>query len=149
MTDWPLHRGDFEHMIPHAGAMCLLARVLRSDEQSIVCEADGHMDPANPLRNAVGLPVTAGVEYAAQAMALHAALQRDGGGPVQGGVIAVLSDVRWRADRLDDVAAPLRVEAKLLAGTSGGRQYEFSVGRAGDEPLICGTVTVAFSAHSS
>jgi predicted hotdog family 3-hydroxylacyl-ACP dehydratase len=142
---WPLDHADFEHLLPHAGAMCLLARVVACDATIIRCEANNHADPANPLRNARGLPVTAGVEYAAQAMALHAALQNEGGGPIQSGAIAVLSDVRWSTDFLHDVAGPLSVEATLLAATGGGRQYSFAVGPRGAEPLITGAVVVAFA----
>lgn len=139
----PLTRREFEHLIPHAGAMCLLARVVEVDPQRIRCEADSHRDPSNPLRNGRGLPITAGIEYAAQAMALHAAVGRDEGGEVQGGSIAVLTDISWRADRLDNVEGPLNVEATLLAGTGSGKQYSFAVGAAGAAPLISGVVIVA------
>ncbi len=142
----PLHRTDFEHLIPHAGEMCLLARVVACDETTVRCEADNHRDGANPLRNGQGLPASAGIEYAAQAMALHAALgSADGGGAIQSGAIAVLSDVRWTADFLDGIDGPLSVEATLLAGTGGGRQYSFAVGPRGGEALISGTVVVAFT----
>jgi predicted hotdog family 3-hydroxylacyl-ACP dehydratase len=145
MSGLPLHRSDFEHLIPHAGAMCLLSRVVACDAESIRCEADNHADIANPLRNAHGLPVTAGIEYAAQGMALHAALQRDGGGAIQGGAIAVLSDVAWTIERLDAITGPLSVEATLLAGTAGGRQYRFAVGPGSGDPVLSGVMIVAFS----
>jgi predicted hotdog family 3-hydroxylacyl-ACP dehydratase len=142
---FPLDRSDFEHLIPHADEMCLLARVVACDETSIRCEADNHGDRANPLRNARGLPASAGIEYAAQAMALHAALQRDGSGAIQSGAIAVLSNIEWTADFLDGVEGPLSVEATLLAGTGGGRQYSFAVGPRGAAAVITGTVVVAFT----
>lgn len=142
---FPLHRSDFEHLIPHAGEMCLLARVVACDETTIGCEADNHTDAGNPLRNARGLPASAGIEYAAQAMALHAALQREGGGAIQSGAIAVLSNVVWKSDFLDGAGGPLSVQATLLAGTGGGRQYSFEVGQRGADPLITGTVVVAFT----
>ncbi len=141
--DLPSGSGEIGQMIPHAGAMCLLARVVASDAQSIRCEADSHADTANPLRNVRGLPVTAGIEYAAQAVALHAALQRESGGGVQSGALAVLSDVAWTVEQLDQLAGPLTVEAILIAGTAGGRQYSFSVGGAGGEPVLAGVMIVA------
>lgn len=140
----PLHRPDFEALIPHAGAMCLLARVIAVDALMIQCEADSHVDLANPLRNAGGLPVAAGIEYAAQAVALHAALQSEDNGPPKEGSLAVLSDVSWRVDRLDDVAGPLAVRATLLAGTSGGRQYSFEVG-AREGSLLSGVLIIALN----
>lgn len=60
--------------VPHQGRMCLLERVLAWDETHIVCEAIGHADPAHPLRDAGRLGAAIGVEYAAQAMAVHGAL---------------------------------------------------------------------------
>ena len=139
-----LERAAFAHLIPHAGAMCLLARVVEMDAGFIRCEAESHLDPHNPLRNDHGLPMSAGIEYAAQSMALHAALEREGAGPVQGGAIAVLSDVIWKSDWLDAIEGVLSIEAKLLAASGQGRQYNFSVGPVGGEPAICGTLIVAF-----
>lgn len=141
--DLPLERQNFEHLIPHAGAMCLLARVTASDLKTIRCEADNHNDPANPLRNARGLPVSAGIEYAAQAVALHAALEREGGGPVQSGALAVLSGIEWSVDFLDALKGPLLVEATLLAGTPGGRQYDFSVSACDGVSVLSGVMIVA------
>lgn len=142
----PLHRADFEHLLPHKGEMCLLARVVACDETTICCEADNHADLGNPLRNARGLPASAGIEYAAQAMALHAALASAGGsGAIQSGAIAVLSNVQWADDFLDGVDGAISVEATLLAGTGGGRQYSFAVGPRDAAPLITGTVVVAFT----
>lgn len=145
MAGLPLHRSDFQHLIPHAGAMCLLSHVVACDAESIRCDADSHTDVANPLRNAHGLPVTAGIEYAAQATALHAALQREGGGVIQGGAIAVLSDVSWSTERLDTITGALNVEATLLAGTAGGRQYRFAVGPRDGAPVLIGVLIVAFN----
>jgi predicted hotdog family 3-hydroxylacyl-ACP dehydratase len=141
----PRDRQEIEALIPHAGAMCLLARVLSADDQTIVCEADGHRDPTNPLRNERGLPVSAGIEYAAQAVAIHGSLQRDVDAPVQSGSLAVLSDVRWSVDRLDEVADPLAVRATLLSGTAGGKQYSFEVSAGAGEPLVQGTLIIALS----
>ncbi|HRE42599.1 MAG TPA: hypothetical protein PKY87_01355 [Terricaulis sp.] len=137
-----LDRDAIARLIPHAGAMCLLARVITHDATSITCEADSHRDSENPLRNAAGLPVSAGIEYAAQAIALHAAL-RKAGGPAGRGFLAVLSDVRWNRERLDDLPAPLLIQADLLADTGGGLQYRFSVGVAGESPAIEGVQVVA------
>lgn len=143
MTSSPvLDRNAIARLIPHQGAMCLLARVVAYDLQSITCEADSHRDPANPLRADEMLPASAGVEYAAQAIALHAALRKEGGGPAGRGFLAVLSDVRWCRHRFDDESGPLRVHAELLADTGGGLQYRFSVGPE-DAPVVEGTQVIA------
>ena len=60
--------------IPHHGSMCLLHAVSQWDERRIVCEALSHVDPDNPLRAQGRLGAANGVEYAAQAMAVHGGL---------------------------------------------------------------------------
>ena len=57
--------------LPHAGRMCLLERLESWDGDSIICIATSHRDTDNPLRSGGHLHAVAGVEYAAQAMALH------------------------------------------------------------------------------
>ncbi len=138
-----LDQSAIARLIPHQGAMCLLARVVAHDGASITCEAVNHADPSNPLRNAGGLPVTAGIEYAAQAIALHAALRKQGGAPAGRGYLAVLSDVRWREERLDHLPGPLLIQAELLADTGGGLQYRFTVATPGQPPAIEGTQVIA------
>lgn len=135
-------RDAISRLIPHDGAMCLLARVTAHDGVSIACEAVSHIDLANPLRNASGLPASAGIEYAAQAIALHAALRKPEGGPAGRGFLAVLSDVRWSRERLDDLPEPLLIRAELLADTGGGLQYRFEVGPV-DAPVLEGTQVIA------
>ena len=60
--------------LPHAGRMCLLERVETWDGESITCIASSHRDADNPLRANGRLHAVCGVEYAAQAMALHGSL---------------------------------------------------------------------------
>jgi predicted hotdog family 3-hydroxylacyl-ACP dehydratase len=60
--------------LPHAGRMCLLERLESWDGDSITCIATSHRDADNPLRRGGRLHAVAGVEYAAQAMALHGSL---------------------------------------------------------------------------
>jgi predicted hotdog family 3-hydroxylacyl-ACP dehydratase len=60
--------------IPHQGDMCLLDAVHEWDEQSARCSASSHRAPNNPLRHNGRLGAACSIEYAAQAMAVHAAL---------------------------------------------------------------------------
>ncbi len=62
-------------LVPHAGAMCLLESVVQYDDQSICCETSSHLGAHNPLRYKGRLSSLCGIEYAAQAMALHGALK--------------------------------------------------------------------------
>ncbi|WP_420478899.1 hypothetical protein [Brevundimonas sp. FT23028] len=138
--------GEILHrLVPHAGAMRLLARVLSFDDDAILCEAESHAAPDNPLRSHDRLPITAGIEYAAQAASIHSGLVGGGGEPGRGGTLAVLTDVTWRVDRLDDVPGPLRVRAEQLARTAAALQYAFSVRTVGDESLIDGVLMIALA----
>ena len=66
-----LNKTEIAALIPHSGAMCLLDEVASWDATHIRCVARTHRDPQNPLRNGVRVPVLCGIEYAAQAMAVH------------------------------------------------------------------------------
>jgi len=131
-------------LIPHAGRMCLLRQVAAWDQRQILCLAQSHRDADNPLRSAGVLPITAAIEYAAQAMAVHGALVEPRGTPRRG-YLAVLSQVRWSVARFDDCAAPLEVRAVKQTAISGGTSYSFCVSAAGSV-LVEGTVVVAFEA---
>ena len=146
MSDVPttLDRDRIRALIPHAGAMCLLDRVDGWDAGSIVCGADSHRAPDNPLRAGGVLPIEAGIEYAAQAMAVHGGLM-DGGGPPRRGYVAVLNRVQWSTARLDEVPGALRITAWSLQAGDDGRQYAFRID-AGETVLIEGEALVMLEA---
>jgi predicted hotdog family 3-hydroxylacyl-ACP dehydratase len=72
--DVPIDVERIRELVPHAGKMCLLERVVDCDTASIRCETRSHLDRANPLRRNGHLSSVCAIEYAAQAMALHGAL---------------------------------------------------------------------------
>jgi len=127
-------------LVPHAGAMCLLHEVLQADADSIRARAVSHRDPANPLREGGVLPALCGVEYAAQAMAVHGALQ-GGLGPRRPGMLAAVRDVELAVQRLDDIAEDLVIEAHCLLHEGGRLLYRFEV-RANNRELLQGRATV-------
>ena len=130
-------------MIPHQGAMCLLGAVIRHDTETILCAATSHRDATNPLRREAVLPAIAGLEYAAQAMALHGALL-DGGGQ-KPGFLSAVRGLSIAVARLDDIEAPLEVSATAMLRESGGLIYSFRVAAAG-ATLLEGQATVMLPA---
>ena len=74
----PLTRQQIAGLIPHRGEMCLLDRVVNWDERSIEATAWRHHDPRNPMLDEGELKSVCLVEYAAQAAAVHAALNQSG-----------------------------------------------------------------------
>lgn len=134
--------------IPHQGSMCLLDAVREWSGEAITCTASSHTDPANPLRADGRLGAANGIEYAAQAMAIHGALlagdDNEGSQPRQGYLTSVRS-VTLHVDRLDDLSGPLEVQAERLSGDANNILYQFSVGHAG-RCLLAGRAAVVLDA---
>jgi predicted hotdog family 3-hydroxylacyl-ACP dehydratase len=136
-----LGRAEIAAMIPHAGAMCLLDTVLFYDKEAIRACASSHRDPNNPLARDGMLPVLAGLEYGAQAMAVHGRLTGAVGERPRTGYIAGVRELSWSRGRLDDLTADLIIEAEKLAGEGSGVIYRFSIA-AGGPPIMTGRATV-------
>jgi len=134
-------RAAITEMIPHAGAMCLLDGVLFWDADRIRCLSGTHRDPRNPLRVAGELPALCGIEYAAQAMAIHGRLAGDIERRPKAGYLASLREVRCRRARLDELPGDLIVEADRLMGEESHVMYGFRVW-IGDVELLSGRATV-------
>jgi predicted hotdog family 3-hydroxylacyl-ACP dehydratase len=117
--------------IPHHGDMCLLDAVVEWSDAAIACRAVSHADPANPLRADGRLGAATGIEYAAQAMAVHGALLAGDDAPPRQGYLTSVRSVTLHAERLDDVAGPLDVRAERLSGDANHILYQFSVDHAG------------------
>jgi predicted hotdog family 3-hydroxylacyl-ACP dehydratase len=129
-------------LIPHAGSMCLLDRVMHHSEQAIECSTGTHRDLNNPLRRAGQLSALHLAEYAAQAMAAHGALVTDGN--AQPGMLAALRDIRLQVERIDMIEAELIVRATRRLAQREGSLYDFSV--HSDGRLLCeGRIAIAFT----
>ena len=128
-------------MIPHAGAMCLLDGVLFWDAERIECMSQTHRDPHNPLRSQGQLPALCGIEYAAQAMAIHGRLARTLESAPRAGYLASLREVVCRAGRLDDLEGDLVVGAERLMGEESRVIYRFEV-RVGETDVLRGRAAV-------
>ena len=138
-------REAIAEMIPHAGAMCLLEGVLAWDADRIRCQSGTHRDPRNPLRVDGDLPALCGIEYAAQAMAIHGKLAGNLGHKPKAGYLASLRDVRCRGGLLDELAGDLIVEAERLMGEESHVMYGFRVW-IGEVELLSGRATVVLDA---
>lgn len=132
--------------IPHQGSMCLLDAVLAWDSGQIHCRASSHRQPDNPLRAAARLGAACGIEYAAQAMAVHGALLAPAGAPPRPGYLASVRSVQLAVDRLDDLAQDLDIVAERLSGDENNILYHFRVEYAGDL-LLSGRAAVMLVAQ--
>jgi predicted hotdog family 3-hydroxylacyl-ACP dehydratase len=126
--------------------MCLLDEVLEWDAGRIRCRASSHRAQNNPLRAHGRLGAACGVEYAAQAMAIHGALLAEAtavAGP-RVGYLASVRSVSLFAERLDDVQSDLIATASRMTSDSATVLYEFSVGSA-ERILLNGRATIVFA----
>ncbi len=128
-------------LLPHAGSMLLLERVVQWDADSIHCRASSHRDLENPLAIDGALDAACGVEYAAQAMAIHGGLLAAGAARPTSGYLASLRALTLHCQRLDRLAEDLDITAVRLVGDRAHVSYQFSVDCAG-RTLMEGRATV-------
>ena len=105
--------------------MVLLDRVDSWNENEITCATMSHLRSDNPLRRGASLPVLCGIEYGAQAMAVHGALVTQGG--ARRGMLASLRNVQCHVDRLDMNPGELMVEAQAVFGGTDRFIYTFTL----------------------
>ena len=112
--------------------MCLLDSVETWDDTTISCRTSTHRDQRNPLRARGRLTVSAGLEYAAQAMGAHVGLlDRDRRTENQIGYIGSVRDVTFWVNRLDDLAGDLTVDATRMVEGENSYMYRFTVSHSG------------------
>lgn len=133
-------------LLPHAGAMVLLDRLLHWDAAMVRCSTGTHLVPGNPLRRDGRLAAICGVEYALQAAALHGALLA-GGVAQRAGYVARLRDALCHAPYLDEPGfGSLTVEARLERQEARGMLYALRVEDAAGHPLLTARASVALPA---
>ena len=140
-----LNRAWIEAHIPHQGRMCLLDEVVNWSAERISCRSGGHRAADHPLRAHGRLGVACGIEFAAQAMAVHGALIADAhdapDAKPPAGILASVRGVRLHVARLDDVQSDLICDALRIAGDRGSILYEFELHSA-TMRLLSGRATV-------
>ncbi len=132
--------------IPHQGSMCLLHSVLRWDGLSLQCAAISHRAADNPLRANGQLAAVCGIEYAAQAMAVHGALLAPSDQTcARVGYLVSIRGTTLHVGRLDDIAEDLLVEARCISASDNNILYAFHVS-AGGRVLLDGRAAVVLDA---
>ena len=123
-----LQRDQLCALIPHADTMCLLDRVEHWDETRILCSSDSHRRSDNPLRNGDRLAAVHALEYGAQAMAVHGGLvAQQEQMRIRNGFLVAIRDAELHRDRLDDLPAPLQVEAIQLLDSDANQIYRVEI----------------------
>jgi predicted hotdog family 3-hydroxylacyl-ACP dehydratase len=122
--------------------MCLIDEVLDWGATAICCRTASHRLSSNPLRTAGRLRAECGIEYAAQAIAIHGVLGSvaHGGSPVAG-MLASVRGVALHVDRLDDIADDLVIRGTRIGGDASALLYDFSIARE-STVLLTGRATI-------
>lgn len=143
----PLDSARLLTRLPHQGRMCLLDHIDTWDARGVRCTATSHRAPDNPLRAHGRLGAACGIEYAAQAMAVHGALLAAPDAPPGVGYLTSARGVEWRVARLDDIDTHLIIAAERVCGDDQGILYGFSIS-AGQRLLLRGRITVVLELMS-
>lgn len=138
-----LNHLDIEQRLPHSGKMCLLNEVIQSDETSLIAQAVSHLDIDNPLRINDTINTINGIEYAAQAMAVHGSLLSD---RPQAGYIASVRNIEIKIPTLPEQKQPLVISVEQIMSNENGFTYQFDIS-CEQQSLISGKITV-FLTHS-
>ncbi len=127
--------------------MCVLDRVEAWDAQRIRCIATGHRAPDNPLRAHGRLAAACGIEYAAQAMAVHGALTADLQSAPRAGYLASVRGTTLHVARLDDIDDDLIIDVQRFSGDGNTVLYDFAISAA-NRVLLEGRVAVIIDADA-
>jgi predicted hotdog family 3-hydroxylacyl-ACP dehydratase len=142
MVTASIGRAEIAALIPHAGAMCLIDMVVCWDSTSITCLASSQQDADHPLADGGRLDCVCGIEYVAQAMAIHGGLTA--GRRPKAGYLASVRDVVCHAERLD-LPGDIEVSATLLLADAAGAVYGFVL-RHADATILEGRAAVVIDA---
>ncbi|WP_028104971.1 ApeP family dehydratase [Pseudoduganella violaceinigra] len=124
---------DIRTLVPHAGAMCLLDRVLAADQATLSAEVAIHGDSLFYSPSSGGVGSWVGIEYMAQAVAAHAGwLARQNGGQVKAGFL--LGSRRYStASALFAEGQVLHIRVTMeMRADNGLGAYECSIADAGN-----------------
>jgi len=135
--------------IPHQGTMCLLDQVLGWDRSGVRCLSRAHRSMDNPLRAHDRLGAVCGIEFAAQAMAVHGALLTpDLHREQRAGYLISVRNVALHVACLDDIDGDLVVEAARLGGDGTTVLYQFSLS-GGTRILLTGRAAILINLPES
>jgi len=142
-----LAKADIEALIPHAGGMCLLEKVVSYTDDEIICQTQSHLDESNPLKTDGALSKMHLIEYGAQAIAIHGGLmaQLDASNDKVNskpkvGYIAMVKSVKW--GDFNPLTSFLEIKATQIMADEMTKLYEFDVSDAEQHSVCSGRVMV-------
>lgn len=140
-----ISQAEIRALIPHADDMCLLAGVTRWDATHITCIAQSHWNINNPLARDGKVRSMCGIEFAAQAMAVHGGLTGLVGQRPRAGLLVSVRDVEEKVEYLSDYKEDMLINAEQLMAEQSSVCYNFTL-HAGEVELLKGRATVVLDA---
>ena len=129
--------------------MCLIDEVLSWSDTEVVCTTASHRLESNPLRTGDRLRSECGIEYAAQAIAIHGALcAQSSQAAGAAGMLASARDVVAHVSRLDEVYGNMLIKALRIGGDATALLYLFSISD-GSKLLLEGRATIVLRPPSA
>lgn len=121
-----LTRDQLEPLLPHAGAMLMIDSVEAFDEERISCLSERHQATDNPLYRDGRLAALHGIEFAAQAAAIHGGLlSKERKAPLR--VLAAVRKANFSRPWLDELPGPLRIVSTIVMLDPKAAVYQASV----------------------
>lgn len=139
-----LNKDAISEHIPHAGQMVLLDKCISYSKDALSCLSLSHIDTSNPLRTENGLSAICGIEYAAQAIALHSALLNGGNAGL--GFLAICKNITFNLRYLDTITTEIQISVEYVSGSAdlGFLQYSFIISASKDQQeLLSGDLGIA------
>jgi len=139
-----LNSQEIEQRLPHAGKMSLLDKVTYADRLTLSASAVSHLSSDNPLRFNHKLSSINGIEYAAQAMAIHGFLLselKQTEASTKTGYIATIRNIDIFTPFFPETESVIKIEVKQLMSDTNGFTYQFHISD-GKKTLISGKITV-------
>jgi predicted hotdog family 3-hydroxylacyl-ACP dehydratase len=133
-----LNQETIAKLIPHSGKMCLLEKIINWNEQTLRAQSLSHLKKENPLRTEGKLKSIHGIEYAAQAMAVHGALLKQ---KTQHGYLASIRSIVLHESFLPTQQAPLDIQVSVLMRYTNGFTYHFEL-LYENQLIISGKITI-------
>jgi len=139
-----LNSQEIEQRLPHAGKMSLLDKVTHADRLTLSASAVSHLSSNNPLRLNHKLSSINGIEYAAQAMAIHGFLLselKQTEASTQTRYIATIRNIDIFTPFFPETESVIKIEVEQLMSDTNGFTYQFHISD-GKKALISGKITI-------
>ena len=140
--NYPIDQQAIGKILPHAGSMILLEQITSASADTLYASTQSHLDKSNPLLLNKQLNSINGIEYAAQAMAIHAHLIADTTQKQpQSGYLATVRNTTIDHPYLSQSKSELIIKVIRIMADQKGFSYNFQI-YDNEQSYISGRITI-------